>query len=233
MMETIKKELVRVDARGWHVWSETTWMPFITVGPMNENMTPDTEAPIDEGMSEIIEALESASGQITTSEVARSLDGGYIGDVEFAEMLFEKFGIVPELMDDKHEVCSIGFSERDQKWYGWSHRALYGFGVGSAVKRGDCAYQPTDEEDFRQDIRRFWDDDYHEQTIAYITVKDGVRGCRVSWKYNDTVPNESLRGTTNDSHFHALPKEFGPGEWTAMTLDDAKLMAKAFAESVG
>ena len=26
------------------------------------------------------------------------------------------------------------------KWYGWSHRAVYGFGIGDKVKKGDCAY---------------------------------------------------------------------------------------------
>lgn len=32
---------------------------------------------------------------------------------------------------------SIGFSEDEQKWYGWSHRAIYGFGIGYEVKEGD------------------------------------------------------------------------------------------------
>ena len=26
--------------------------------------------------------------------------------------------------------AAIGFSEKEQKWYGWSHRAIYGFGIG-------------------------------------------------------------------------------------------------------
>lgn len=26
------------------------------------------------------------------------------------------------------------------KWYGWSHRAVYGFGIGDKVKKGDVAY---------------------------------------------------------------------------------------------
>jgi len=29
---------------------------------------------------------------------------------------------------------SIGKSEADGKWYGWSHRAVYGFGVGDEIK---------------------------------------------------------------------------------------------------
>ena len=40
-----------------------------------------------------------------------------------------------------HEVPQIGFSETEQKWYGWSHRAIYGFGIGSEVKKGDCGYE--------------------------------------------------------------------------------------------
>lgn len=43
---------------------------------------------------------------------------------------------------DKHGIKServgLGFSEKEQKWYGWSHRAIYGFGIGSEVKDGDC-----------------------------------------------------------------------------------------------
>ena len=29
----------------------------------------------------------------------------------------------------------------DGKWYGWSHRAVYGFGVGDKVKKGDIIYK--------------------------------------------------------------------------------------------
>ena len=31
----------------------------------------------------------------------------------------------------------IGFSEKEQKWYGWSHRAIHGFKVGDKCKDGD------------------------------------------------------------------------------------------------
>ena len=35
------------------------------------------------------------------------------------------------------DVPSIGFSESEQKWYGWSHRAVYGFGLGYVAAEGD------------------------------------------------------------------------------------------------
>lgn len=46
-------------------------------------------------------------------------------------------GIEPEKADPDHSVCSIGFRAKDGKWYGWSHRAIYGFGIGYTVKEGD------------------------------------------------------------------------------------------------
>ncbi|MFA5396572.1 MAG: 2'-5' RNA ligase family protein [Methanogenium sp.] len=32
----------------------------------------------------------------------------------------------------------LGFSEKEQKWYGWSHRATHGFGIGDKVEEGDA-----------------------------------------------------------------------------------------------
>lgn len=55
--------------------------------------------------------------------------GKYIGDVKTAKMLIEK-GILPEPANEKNNVCSIGYSIKDGKWYGWSHRAIHGFGIG-------------------------------------------------------------------------------------------------------
>ena len=46
--------------------------------------------------------------------------------------------IKPEKIWKNSNVCSIGFCEKEQKWYGWSHRAMYGFKVGDKVKKGDC-----------------------------------------------------------------------------------------------
>ena len=73
--------------------------------------------------------------------------GEYIGDIKTLEMLLNK-GIIPEVMPkNKHDkkanagmgcTCSIGKSVKDDKWYGWSHRAIHGFKIGDKVKKGDC-----------------------------------------------------------------------------------------------
>jgi len=65
-------------------------------------------------------------------------DGSYIGNVDDAISLCEDKGILPECIDDSHNTASIGFCQREQKWYGWSHRAIFGFGVGDVVKEEDC-----------------------------------------------------------------------------------------------
>jgi hypothetical protein len=76
--------------------------------------------------------------------------GEYIGDIDTAIFLYT-LGIKPECLPGKR-VCSIGFCEKEQKWYGWSHRAYCGFGIGAVVTEGDCmALTEVDENtDFRQ-----------------------------------------------------------------------------------
>ena len=69
---------------------------------------------------------------------AYTSDGYYIGDSKRAYRLIVTRGIKPELASSDNKVCSIGFCEKEQKWYGWSHRAIFGFGIGDVVKEGDC-----------------------------------------------------------------------------------------------
>lgn len=158
--------------------------------------------------------------------------GHYIGDEETAKFLCEQRGIAPELASPNHHVCSIGFCEAEQKWYGWSHRAIYGFGVGSAVKKGDCGYVPVDWDDFLEDAARFWEGDNHEHVTATRGVDDEGRECaHVAWEYDNAVPNKKLRGTISGSSMYP-PAEWGKGEWTAATLEDARQMATDFAEGV-
>ena len=72
--------------------------------------------------------VDKSTDAYVTSEPS---DGKSTGTMKF----FAKHGI------SKVYNGSIGFSEKEQKWYGWSHRAIYGFGIGSKVKKGDCGYK--------------------------------------------------------------------------------------------
>ena len=46
-----------------------------------------------------------------------------LNENETKENFFEKHGI-------KEVSCGLGYSEKEEKWYGWSHRAIHGFGIG-------------------------------------------------------------------------------------------------------
>lgn len=61
-----------------------------------------------------------------------TLDGAYVGDWRMGEFLI-KSGIQAELIDKTHKVCSVGYCAREAKWYGWSHRAMCGFGLGNKL----------------------------------------------------------------------------------------------------
>ena len=86
---------------------------------------------------EVIDGKEYGGVPDTTLRSCYTPNGDYIGDPKIARML-SKWGIKPEKSDKKDNTCSIGFSEKDGKWYGWSHRAICGFKIGDKVKRGDC-----------------------------------------------------------------------------------------------
>lgn len=65
-------------------------------------------------------------------KIAYTPSGGYIGTPKMAHFLCNKKGIAPEVASKDHNVCSIGEST-DGKWYGWSHRAIAGFGIGDRI----------------------------------------------------------------------------------------------------
>jgi len=113
-------------------------------------------------------------------KVAYTPDGDYIGDSKWAYRLCKVRGIKPEKLKSEHSICSVGFCDREQKWYGWSHRAIYGFGIGSETKRGDCAYHATDKEDYLLDTIRFWTEDDHLEVTGALVYEDGMYGVRVN-----------------------------------------------------
>lgn len=84
----------------------------------------------------------------TIIKAAYTPDGCFIGNSKDAYRICVKHGIKPELRTGDSTVCSIGFSERDQKWYGWSHRAIHGFGIGDIVEEGDCTASSGWTEDY-------------------------------------------------------------------------------------
>ncbi|MBH5389140.1 hypothetical protein [Bradyrhizobium diversitatis] len=101
-----------------------------------QTQTLSTEA--RNGMSYRREIWSMEGNDPVEMDAVYNAHGVYVGDKETADFLADK-GILPEPRTEQSSVCSIGFSHKDQKWYGWSHRAIHGFGIGDAVKDGDCA----------------------------------------------------------------------------------------------
>lgn len=171
-MTMISRKMLRRE-NGYEVWREIS-RPYFEAKIINDAGDP-------KGVQEIVDAIDDASDRLVTLEVAYTPRGSYIGNLETATFLVSK-GIVPEALPS-HNVCSIGFNKNEQKWYGWSHRAIFGFEIGAIAKEGDCVCSSG------------WTDEYLLEH-----------------------PEEDLR----------LPVGF-----EAKTLEDAKRMAIAFAESVG
>lgn len=157
-------------------------------------------------------------------------EGLYIGKSKLAYQLCVKMGIKPEMISDEWCSCAVGFSEQDQKWYGWSRfmygwsRFIHGFGIGDKVTKESCGYTPSDVNELADAYRR-WND------LVEIVDDNTIR---VSVKMCNTV-GENADGSLvleDADEMDSYKVETGRGEWTAKTLDDARQMACDFAEDL-
>jgi len=139
--------------------------------------------------------------------------------------------IIPMRRSSDTNTCSIGVGK--QGMYGWSHRAIGIFNIGSKINKGGIGYFPVDWDDFLDASRQFWEDDkFHNWTKSERGFDgDGVECAVVTYEMNDSVPNEKIRGTVRTQYMHP-PKVWGKGAWVAKTPEDAMQMAMDFAESV-
>lgn len=73
--------------------------------------------------------VEILGTTIDTEAAFSNADDSFVGDEKFAKKL-QDMGIEPERARKGDRVASVGFCEAENKWYGWSHRAIHGFGIG-------------------------------------------------------------------------------------------------------
>lgn len=136
----------------------------------------------------------------------------------------------------EHEITEelthgVGFSPKENKWYGWSHRAIFGFTIGSTCEKDDVHYVPSNMAEMKKNAIRFWSDESHKNVRCEgIVEQDGEKYLDIKWDYTDDIENESLRGVTGGTLSH-IP-EFGRGEWVAETMEDAKQMAIDFCKGI-
>ena len=168
-------------------------------------------------------------------------DHNYIGLLEDAQYFCYKRDLRKLQSVGNSNVCSIGFSEAEQKWYGWSHRAMCGFGVGSVVKRGDCAYLPKTKEELVEDLIEFFELDWtfracetpDIQVIGFPQhIIFGVPTDEGTGVFIDGAHRFIGDPKRNYNSSYIYPYMNGKGEWAAKTMDEAKEMAIDFAMSV-
>ncbi len=167
------------------------------------------------------------AGEMMT-EYRSNYDDSYITFVgqEKNIMFLAKLEITDQL------THGVGFSPKDSKWYGWSHRAIYGFKIGSTCKKGDCHYIASSDADLLEAALEFWRcDDYADvRSDGIIENDDGDKFYDIKWDYLPSTPNKSLHGTIGGVEHYI--KTLGRGEWVAKTMDDAKQMAEDFSAGV-
>lgn len=184
---------------------------------------------------ELHDGTTAYDGKNFVMKVAYTPAGDYIGNSRQAHRLVKLKGIKPEIIDSSHTVCSIGFCEKEQKWYGWSHRAVYGFGIGSKVKKGDCAYVPSNPAEI---IKNLIEDQNLDATLITTcnkgkSIKVAIPMVRIK-PVNPKDPEGSQ--IVDEDHSDCPPDHYiidtGRGEWEAKTLTDARQMAVDFANNV-
>lgn len=170
-------------------------------------------------------------GITVLSEIAYNLNDEYIGDPKTAKYICVDKKIVPELATPTNSVCSIGFNEKDQKWYGWSHRAIWGFTIGSKVTKGASGYRTSDKQELLKELK----DDYRFNSSDGSQIKETSKGWIITVPAEVPTDSDCLE---DDDKAERTTKPYvyeyilGRGEWAAKTLEDAKQMAVDFAESV-
>ncbi len=152
------------------------------------------------------------------------MNGLYISDMRCIEKgFYHPFEIlvdnmVTEQIGTTYEsVANYGFSPSQNKWFGWSHRAYYGFTIGSECTKGCVHYVPSTVKDYAEKMLDFWKDDGYD---TYKIVGDTIE---VSSSNNDKFC--VLRDINNIV--------LGRGEWVAKTMEDAKEMAMTYANNIG
>lgn len=161
-------------------------------------------------------------------EYALNENGDYIGSVEDAKYICEEKGIRPITTEENSKTCSIGKSVIDGKWYGWSHRAMYGFEPGSECTPGNCHYKPNTIEEYLDSLYAWYD---HSKNLKIVLTPD-KKEARITYNIVSESSDPTIVNKDIIKHDSVEPVVLGKGKWTAQTEEEAKQMAIDFSKSV-
>lgn len=140
----------------------------------------------------------------------------------------------------------VGFSPKHGKWYGWSHRAIFGFCIGSTCKKGNCHYTADNPEEMIEDRANFFSDiskevsESHRLECSILPDRSGIfinhKGFELPMVHDFGELEDNLNwGKELETELVLAGVEIrkcGKGEWVAETIEDAKQMAKDFNDGV-
>lgn len=194
-------------------------------------------------------SIPDDDGMVYTSKV----DGSYLTRTGMEKSLkyLLKRGITDQIQSNNGNTACIGFNPTKQKWYGWSHRAIYGFTIGSTCKKGDCHFVPATPQEIFDDVTKKDEDGFQWQKTENVELTE--TGIRIKTPMVELVGDDGPIGETSEFIADACDKiihpggevqgtipaepeywemECGRGEWTAKTMADAYQMACDFASGV-
>jgi len=153
-------------------------------------------------------------------------------------------GIVPQKRDASHTYESIGFSEIEQKWYGWTGHSRAGFGIGDSIQKGFGGYTASTPEEMINDYAEFFfsiSEQVANQSRASCSIlpdRSGIMICPEPISLPTASSFEELVEVLTDDvelPILAIPsgcytRLCGIGSRPAETLEDAYILARGFAE---
>lgn len=155
-------------------------------------------------------------------------------EIESTAMFLYKNNICQHVQGTPRQsrTAQIGFNPEKHVWWGWSHRAGYGFGVGSKCTIGNVHFNPSNPVELRKKIEgRMKSEEYLESFEIHRIKEFGQWGYLLTRKFTDQVPNPGMKNSIQ-REFIPYPESWGRGEWEATNLEDARQMAIDFANNI-
>jgi len=173
--------------------------------------------------------------------------GDVIGTMDLARVLYREFQVMPIKSKDLDDEVSIGYSDYTGQWYGWYNGVFKTFTTGSTIYRNDIGYQPTTIADLRSYLEDFMVRLTPRGMMAsasFEEIHEGIVVRRMMLNNQDDMENMAKEIEKCGSDQDAMEAFFeskegkkttfrtGKGEWTAITDNDAREMAIAFADNL-
>lgn len=153
-------------------------------------------------------------------------DQGFVGSIEDALQLYNK-NIVPFRTSPDNPYCQIGYCEKEEVWYAWHNfhfQNMKSFAIGTSTSYGQDTFVPANHLDLVRHFQALTSS--YDRMLAWVDEDDS----------NTLVQHVVIRAY-RDKHSQEyeqrrflFPRSWGHGSWTAISLEDARVMAAEFAE---